>query len=187
MFRVLSIYNFESILDLLYKNGFADPIFPTLSANFSIIFRGPYLIPDFTYDELMFFQKTMCCSAHVRTRKKQKNAKNWKKRINATRRRYGVSVWRLVNDAQVVQEIKFLIPTILINVFAQETSSLTPIIQINVYAQETKFQTTPIPVNVFALLIRFLITITSVCVITVSYPTWPGNAVNILFFSYDLQ
>ena len=54
-----------------------------------------------------------------------------------------------------------------------ETLSLIPIIQTNVYAQETKFQTTAIPVIVFALPIRFLISIThsSVCVITVSYPT----------------
>ena len=127
----------------------------------------------------------MCCSieANVRTRKNRKNAKNWRRRKNATRRRFGRSVWRLANDAQVVQEIKFLIPTILINVFAQETSSLIPIIQINVYAQETKFQTTPIPNNVFALPIRFLTSIThsSVFVITINYRIWPDNAVNIFF------
>ena len=125
----------------------------------------------------------MCCSivANVRTKKPRKNAKNWRRRKNATRRRYGRSVWRLANDAQVVQEIKCLIQTILMNVFAQETLSLIPLIQNNVYARETKFQTAAILVVVFALPIRFLTSIThsSAFVITVNYRTWLDNAVNI--------
>ena len=134
----------------------------------------------------MFFQKTMYCSivANVRTRKNLKNAKNWRRRINATRRRYGRSAWRLANDVQVVQEIKCLIPTIPMNVFAQETLSLILIIQTNVYAKETKFQIITILVIVFAQPIRFLTSIThfSAFVIMVNYRTWPGNAVNISFY-----
>ena len=132
------------------------------------------------------FQKKMYRSilTNVRTRKTLKNATNGRRRRNAKRKRYGRIVWRLANDAQVVQAIKFLIPTILMNVFAQETLSLTPMIQTNVYAQETKFLTIAIPVIVFALLIRFLTLIThsSVFVITANYQTWPGNAVNIPFY-----
>ena len=128
--------------------------------------------------------------ANVRTRKILRNAGNGRRRINATRRRYGRSAWRLANDVQAAQAIKCLIPTILMNVFAQETLSLTPMIQTNAYAQETKFPTMAILVIVFALLIRFLTLIThsSVFVITANYQTWPGNAVNISFYmTYSIK
>ena len=122
--------------------------------------------------------------ANVRIKNPLKNAKNWKIKINATRRRYGRNVWRLANDVQVVQAIKCLIPTTLRNVSAQETLSLIPIIYTNVYAQATKFQTIRTIVSVFVLPIRFLTSIThpSVSVTTVNYPTWPGNAVNLIFY-----
>ena len=121
--------------------------------------------------------------ATVRTRKGLKNARNCRRRINATRRRYGRSAWRLVDDVQVVQAIKYLIPTIPMNVFVQETLSLTPIIQTNVYAKETKFQTKAILVIVFALPIRFLTSTTqsNVFAIMGNFQTWPDNAVNIFF------
>ena len=132
------------------------------------------------------FQKKMYCSivTNVRTRKTLKNAINGRRRRNAKRKRFGRIVWRLANDAQVVQAIKCLIPTILMNVFAQETLSLTPMIQTDAYAQETKFPTMAILVIVFALLIRLLTLIThsSAFVITANYQTWPGNAVNISFY-----
>ena len=52
------------------------------------------------------------------------------------------------------------------------------------YAQATKFQTILTIVFVFVLPIRFLTAIThpSVSVLTVNYRTWPGNAVNLIFY-----